>query len=212
MNKWKLHTEIWRCFDHGLQHFSRHPLITDSSRPTPPFGPSLQANHVILNNAAATQSNIGWSNFLKGRISNKWAKLWSKSMGSQTANACERALIQALWDHTYRLWIFRNNEDHKNDNRPVAQYKQQALDLRITQQYPTFHNNDLPLNTSQQSQFDISQEELLLLSYEIHRAWLRLADLYISCTTSHNDLARGSHAQHILHNTYGRPPESLVRQ
>jgi hypothetical protein len=86
-------------------------------------------------------------------------------MGYQTANACERTLIQALWDHTYRLWIFRNNEDHKNDNHPIAQYKHHALDLKISQQYNPFQNNNLPLNLLHQSHFDIPQDELLLISY-----------------------------------------------
>jgi hypothetical protein len=45
-------------------------------------------------------------NFLKGRILNECAKISTTSMGSQTANACERALIQALWDHTYRSTDF----------------------------------------------------------------------------------------------------------
>jgi hypothetical protein len=85
-------------------------------------------------------------------------------MGSQTLKAGERALVQALWDHTYRLWIFRNKKDHKNDNRSIAQYKQQARDSKISQQYNTFHTNDLVLNHLQQSHFDIPQEELLLLS------------------------------------------------
>jgi hypothetical protein len=125
----QVHQDIWKRFDHGLQQFTRHPLKEDTSRPAPPFGPSLRANHVLLNNAADTQSHIGWPNFLKGRISNKWAKLWTKTMGSLTAKACDRALIQSLWGHTYRLWIFRNNEDHKNDTQSVAQHKQQALDL-----------------------------------------------------------------------------------
>jgi hypothetical protein len=70
MNNWKIHKDIWTCFDHGLSHFSCHPLKDDTSSPTHPFGQSLRANHVILNNAAATQSHIGWPNYLKGRISN----------------------------------------------------------------------------------------------------------------------------------------------
>jgi hypothetical protein len=123
------------------------------------------------------------------------------------AKACERALIQALWDHIYRLWSFHNIEDHKNDNRAVARYKHQALDIRIAQQYSIFHTHNLPLNPLQQRHFDITQDELLLLSYDIHRAWLISVDLYISRATAHNDLARGSHAQHILHNTAGRPPD-----
>jgi hypothetical protein len=154
---------------------------------------------------------IGWPFFLKGRISNKWAKLWTKSMGAQTVKACERALIQALWDHTYRLWTFRNNEDHKQDNHNIAQFKQ-ALGIQIAQQYHTFQHNDLPINVIQKNHFNISQEELLLLSYDIHRAWLRSTDLYISRDAAHNDLSHGTHAKHILHNTSRRPPDTQVRQ
>jgi hypothetical protein len=99
MNKWKIHKDIWTCFDHGLSHFSCHPLKDDTSSPTTPFGPSLRVNHGILNTTAATQSHIGWPTFLKGRISNEWAKLWAKSMGLLTSKACECALIQALRDH-----------------------------------------------------------------------------------------------------------------
>jgi hypothetical protein len=130
----------------------------------------------------------------------------------RTAKACERALIQSLWDHIYRLWIFRKNEDHKNDNRSVAQYKQQALGIRITQQYNAFNTNSFPLNPLQQRPFDIPQEGLLLLSFDIRRALLRSAALCISRATAYNDLARGSHAQHILRNTAGCPPDILAPQ
>jgi hypothetical protein len=206
MNKWKIHKDIWFCFEHVLSHFFHHPRKDDSSRLNPPLGPSLRANHAILNNAAATQSHIGWSNFLKGRLSNEWAKLWIKYMGLPMAKACERALIQALLDHIYRLWSVHNTEDHKNDNRAVSQYKQQALHINIAQQYSVFQTRNLPLNLLQQSHFDIPQEELLLLSYDIRHAWLRSEDLYISRATAHDLLARVSHAQHILHFTSGRRP------
>jgi hypothetical protein len=53
---------------------------------------------------------------------------------------------------------------------------------------------------------------MLLLSYDTRRAWLRSADLYLSRATDHDDLAHGSHAQFILHNTAGRPPDQLERQ
>jgi hypothetical protein len=78
--------------------------------------------------------------------------------------------IQALWDHSYQLWSFRNTEDHKNYNRAVAQYKQQALDINIAQQYSVFQTHNLPLNLLQQHHFDIPQGELLLLSYDIRHA------------------------------------------
>jgi hypothetical protein len=156
------------------------------------------------------QSHNGWPNFLKSRLSKEWAKLWIKSMGLPMVKACERALIQALWDLTYRVWSFRNTEDHKNGNRSVAQYKQQALDIKISQQYRVFQTHNLPLNLLQQSHFDIPQDELLLLSYDIRRAWLRSAYLYISRATAHDILSRGYHTQQILHFTYGCPPDISV--
>jgi hypothetical protein len=133
-------------------------------------------------------------------------------MGPQLATTCERAFIKALWNHTYRLWIFRNNEDHKNDNRAVAEYKQKKLDTKIVHLYSAFALNDTPLNPLQRSHFAIQQEQILLLSYDIRQAWLRSADSYLSRATAHDDLARGSHAQFILHNTSGRPPDQLNRQ
>jgi hypothetical protein len=74
------------------------------------------------------------------------------------------------------------------------------------------NTNTLLFNPLQQSHFDITQEEVLLFSYDIRRAWLRTAELYIGRVTDQNDLARGSHAQHILHHTSGRPPDTLDRQ
>jgi hypothetical protein len=67
---------------------------------------------------------------MKGRISKEWAKFWDKAIGPQLAITCERAIIKALWNHSY---IFRNNEDHKNDNRAVVEYKQKEQDDKIIQ-------------------------------------------------------------------------------
>jgi hypothetical protein len=133
-------------------------------------------------------------------------------MYPQLATPCERAFIKTLWNHTYRLWIFRNNEDHKNDNGYVAEYKQKELDTKIGQLYSAFALNDPPLKPLQRSHCDIQQEQLLLLSYDIRQAWLQSADLYISRATAHDDLSHGSHAQFILHNTSCRPPDQLNRK
>jgi hypothetical protein len=51
-----------------------------------------------------------------------------------TMRTCERALIQALWDHTYHLWIFRNNEDHKMATALL-------LNTNIKHSTPVSHNN-----------------------------------------------------------------------
>jgi hypothetical protein len=195
-----------------LQHFVRRPNKDDSSCPYPPYGASLCADCILLNNAAASQTSIGWHNLLKCHISKEWSKLWAKAMAPQLSTTCERAMIKALWNHSYRLWIFRNNEVHKNDNRAVAKYKQKELDDTIGDLYSAFALNALPLNHLQRSHFEIQQEQLLLLSYNIRHAWLRSADLYFTRATAHNDLAHGSHAKFILYHTSGRPPDNFDRQ
>jgi hypothetical protein len=38
----------------------------------PPFGASLRANHILLNNAAASQTSIGWHNLMKSYGTIQW--------------------------------------------------------------------------------------------------------------------------------------------
>jgi hypothetical protein len=172
----------------------------------PPFSSSMRANHVLLNNYSTSQTSIGWHNLLKGRISKEWSKLWTRAMVLQNAKACEQAYIKALWNHIYRLWIFRNKEDHKNDNRAVAEYKQRVLDDKLRDHYVKFALGELPLNPQQPHHFDIKLDQLLLLSYDIRNARLISADLYISRAAAFADPARGSEAHYILQNIAGRPP------
>jgi hypothetical protein len=103
----------------GLQYVARHPNKDNNTHPHPHFGTSLCSNHILLNNAAASQTSIGWHNLRKGRI----CKEWAKAMGPQLAIICEFATLKALWNHSYRLWVFRNNEDHKNYNRAIVEYE-----------------------------------------------------------------------------------------
>jgi hypothetical protein len=135
---------IWFSIKFGQQHFACHPDKDDNTHPRPPFGTSLRANHILLNNAITSYTIIGWHSLMKGRISKEWSKLWAKAMGPQLAITFERATIKARWNHSYRLCIFRNNEDHKNNNRPVAEYKQKELEDTIRQLHSSFIGNDLP--------------------------------------------------------------------
>jgi hypothetical protein len=61
------------------------------------------------------------------------------------------------------------------------------------------------LNPLQSHHFEIQLDQLLLLSYNIRKSWIRSAYMYTSCTTSFDNLARGSEAHHILQNTAKKP-------
>jgi hypothetical protein len=100
---------------------------------------------------------------MKGRISKEWAKLWVKAMGPKLAITRKRAMIKALCNHSYRFWIFCNNEDHQKNNCAVAEYKQKDPDDKISQLYSSFECNDIPLTIFQLSHFDIQQDQLLIL-------------------------------------------------
>jgi hypothetical protein len=86
---------------------------------------------------------------MKGRIPKEWSKLWSKAMGPQLAKTCKRAMIHTLWNKAYILWLFRNNEDHKNDKWAVAEYKQKELDEKLvsfTFHLPQVTSHSIPSN------------------------------------------------------------------
>jgi hypothetical protein len=83
--KCPIHQNIWCSIKKLLLHFTKHPGKTDSTRPRPPFGSALRANHVLLNNDVASQTSIGWHNLMKGRISKEWSNIWSKAIVPQLA-------------------------------------------------------------------------------------------------------------------------------
>jgi hypothetical protein len=63
-----IHQDIWLAIELGLQHFAHHPNRDDASRHCPPFGASLRTDHILRNNAAASQTSIGWQPFERSQI------------------------------------------------------------------------------------------------------------------------------------------------
>jgi hypothetical protein len=67
--------DIWAAIYHGIALFNRYQEHKDTPRHSPPFRRTLRPREILLNDAFAAQSKIGWGNFLKGRITQKWSKL-----------------------------------------------------------------------------------------------------------------------------------------
>jgi hypothetical protein len=132
-----------------------------------------------MNDAFAAQSKIGWGNFLKGRISQKWGKLLRPERKQDMIEAFERSMIKSIWKHSICQWEFRNDELNKDETRYVAEYKKHALDKNIKATYQDKDNLLHPLNPLQEQQFNIPTEELLLMSYNIIKSWLISIDLHI---------------------------------
>jgi hypothetical protein len=170
--------DIWIAIYHGISFFNTHQEREGSSRHIPPFSGTLQPRKILLNDAFAAQSKIGWGNFFKGRISQKWGKLLHPKRKPDMIEAFERSMITSIWKHSICQWDFRNDESHKDETISVAEYKQHAFDKMIKATYQDKANLLLPLNPLHEQQFNISIDELFLLLYIIMKPWLRSSELY----------------------------------
>jgi hypothetical protein len=74
-------------------------------------------------------------------------------------------MITVLWKKSLQLWEFRNDESHKDEVRSVAEYKQHALDKKIRESYRQKYTLLHPLNTLQETLFEIQIEEIIIMSY-----------------------------------------------
>jgi hypothetical protein len=76
MDTWSLSSDIWITMENVVQHYTLSPLKRDPGNmppePPPPFGTTFQTPRNGMKVALRVQSQIGWDNFLKGRLSHIW--------------------------------------------------------------------------------------------------------------------------------------------
>jgi hypothetical protein len=121
--------------ENGVHHYTLNPLkrYPDNMLSEPPL-PFVTAFHTPRNRlrvAFCAQSQIGWDNFLKGRLSCDWITCMDhhfQSNGSKlTGQECIAKRILGMWEHMDHIWTYRNNRYHKNTNQQVARYTTEAL-------------------------------------------------------------------------------------
>jgi hypothetical protein len=76
MEKWGMSQDMWIAIHNGVLHYTMNPKKRDhDNMPTelsPPFGPTFYVPRNRLKVAFRAHSQIGWDNFLKGRLSRDW--------------------------------------------------------------------------------------------------------------------------------------------
>jgi hypothetical protein len=197
--------DIWLDIEHGINTYQERK---ETPRHVPPLNGSFIPRTILLNDTFASQSQIGWRNFLKGHISRKWGLLLATKRTTDITEAFERSMITSLWKHSQQLWEFRNDESQKGEVRSVAEYKQYALDDKIREACVQKDTIMHPMNPVQEQLFDIQIEELLIMPYNIREAWLQSASLHLQRAKAHDLLARGSENAFLLHFTTGIPPDT----
>jgi hypothetical protein len=129
---------MWIAMENGVRHCTLNPLKRDPDNmppePPSPFGKMFHTPRNRLKVAFRAQSQKGWDNFLKGRLSRDWIMCMDyhfQTNGSKlTGQECITKLILGLWEHMDRIWTYRNNRYHENTNEQVVRYKTEALDIR----------------------------------------------------------------------------------
>jgi hypothetical protein len=131
MEKGGMSKYMWIAIENGVRHYTVNPKKRDSDdmplEPPPPFGPTFNAPRNRLKVAFRAQLQIGWDNFLKGRLIRDLITCMDhnfQSSGSKlTGQECITKLIVGLWEHMDCLWTYRNNRYHENTNQQVAYSK-----------------------------------------------------------------------------------------
>jgi hypothetical protein len=97
-------TETWLAIEHRIQYFNTYQEKKETPQHVPPFNGSFVPRKILLNDAFASQSKIGWINFLKGRISRKVGRLLTSKRTTDARDAFEWSMITSLWKHSLQLW------------------------------------------------------------------------------------------------------------
>jgi hypothetical protein len=85
---------ICAAIEHGIAFSNRYQKQKYTPRHIPPFLRTLKPTEILLDDAFAAQSKIGWGNFLKGRITQKWSKFFRPKRTQDMREAFERSMIK----------------------------------------------------------------------------------------------------------------------
>jgi transposase len=86
---------------------------------------------LLCHTAVVKQDEIGWQNFVKGKISWSWVTLqlqhYQEQHSKQTVDKWTSGLVTQLLELTHGMWIHRNRVLHAVDEQGLA--LQQAVEL-----------------------------------------------------------------------------------
>jgi hypothetical protein len=118
MQMWRLPADFWIGIEKGIQHLSQD--TQESTSPPLPFQISVNPIRNHLRAALKEKNSIKWMNTYKGCLSHKWQKFatahvrWKRlDLGAQEWGP---KFVPAMWDHSLRIWQFRNDAFHADTN------------------------------------------------------------------------------------------------
>jgi hypothetical protein len=136
MERWHLPQDFWMTIEKGVSYYTEHPhkrtIHSEENEPHKRFGVTFNTPRNLLQQAFRTQSHICWENFLKGRISRYWITYVchneEHSNGHGERKDWSAKFIGCLRERLKRLWQFRNDIYHQDNEGTFAKYKLEALE------------------------------------------------------------------------------------
>jgi hypothetical protein len=131
MAPWKMHPDFWNALEKGLQHYTRNASQNNKGA-SAPFPGTFNNPRNLLRQAFIEQHETGWSGMFKGRIATQWKVYTAQHLNAKgiklKMQEWVQKLINAMWDHTLRLWYYRNDAVHSRDTNQVDKFKIDALE------------------------------------------------------------------------------------
>jgi hypothetical protein len=194
MDRWYLPQDFWTTIEKGVNHYTEQPhkrtKQSKENEPQKPFGVTFNTPRNLLQQAFRTQSHIGWDNFLKGRLSRDWLTYVrhneENSNGHGKSQDWSAKFIKGPWEHLKRLWQFRNDIYHQDNEGTIARYKLEALE-RDTEKLWARHIELLPKLWDFQKQHFDRRQRIVNLQYESKKCWATLAKLYLDDAENKRD-------------------------
>jgi hypothetical protein len=177
---WILPADFWTAIEKGLHHLPTD--LKESTIPPLPFQISVNPSRNHLRAAFQEQNSIKWTNLLKGCMSHRWQQFANAHVRSKKfdlrAQEWGPKFITALWEHSLRIWQFRNDAFHGDANAQVKRYKLEELERGKTQTRTRYIELQSLLHRFQQNHFE-SPDTVNNLRYDSHKCWTALAKLFL---------------------------------
>lgn len=124
--------------------------------------------------AAWEQEEIGWQNFVEGKLSKTWRDMQEvhyASIGSQrTASAWATGLVTRLLEAVHNMWLYRNAVDHEHDQQGLKRKEAQELAQAIVDEFDLGTEN---LSRRDHHYIRRGRDSVNALSASDKQAWLR---------------------------------------
>jgi hypothetical protein len=180
---WQLPNNFWTAVQKGLHLYVYHPLRRvkeDPHNPTPqlvsPFPHGFNQPRNLIKQAYRAQSNIGWENFNKERITRHWQNYINHHLQNKNIKLPKdewtSKLIIALWEHLRRVWNFHNGVYHAENNRRESQL------IAMTNTSERHQEIQGKLKTLQHQHFN-DHDQIENVHFDSKQCWIGLAKMFL---------------------------------